>query len=127
MVHEQQTEVRTDEGTAAKSHNGHASRHARPIGKPFYQGRNRRNVTQTEPATANHPITKVDDPKLVPPNAKSGDGKATAETEAAVNIVLRGPTRSTQRPKIAAESPRKKIARLKIQASDGCDQSPGAD
>jgi hypothetical protein len=48
-------------------------------------------------------------------------------TGMAVNIVLRGPTRSTQRPKIAAESPRKKMARLKIHASDGCDQSSGAD
>src|SRR5580765_2312246 len=81
MVHEQQTEVRTDKGAAAKSHNGHAGRHARAIGKPFYQRRHRRNVTQTEPATANHPVTEIDDPKLVPPNAESGNDKAAPKTK----------------------------------------------
>ena len=81
MVHQQQTEVRTDEGAAAKSHDGHAGGHARPIGKPFHQSRNRRDVTQTEPATANHAVTKIDDPKLVPPDAKSGNDKAAAETK----------------------------------------------
>src|SRR5215813_7988541 len=53
--------------------------------------------------------------------------KPPQKQRAAVNIVLRGPTRSTQRPNTAADTPRKKIARLKIHASDGCDQSPGAD
>src|SRR5882724_1002133 len=81
MVHEQQTEVRTDEGAAAKSHDGHAGRHARTIGKPFHQSRDRRNVTQTKAATANHSVTKIDDPKLVPPNAKSGNDKAAAKTK----------------------------------------------
>ena len=42
-------------------------------------------------------------------------------------MVRRGPTRSTHFPKIAADAPRKKIARLKIQASCGCDQSSGAE
>src|SRR5882724_1200628 len=81
MVHEQQTEVRTDEGAAAKSHDGHAGRHARTIGKPFHQSRDRRNVTQTKAATANHSVTKIDDPKLVPPNAKSGNDKTAAKTK----------------------------------------------
>src|SRR6476469_7647395 len=81
MIHEQQTKVRTDEGTAAKSHNGHAGGHARAIGKPLHQSRNRRNVTQTEPTTANHSVTKIDDPKLVPPNAKSRNDKAAAKTQ----------------------------------------------
>ncbi|HEY1583001.1 MAG TPA: hypothetical protein VGF73_07880 [Chthoniobacterales bacterium] len=36
-------------------------------------------------------------------------------------------TRSTQRPKTAAEAPRKRIAMLKIQTSCGCVQSLGAD
>src|SRR3954453_16832853 len=81
MVHEQQTEVRTDEGTAAKSHDGHAGRHARAIRKPFHQRRNRRNVPQTEPTTANHTVTKIDDPKLVPPNAKRGNDEAAAKTK----------------------------------------------
>ena len=127
MIHEQQTEVRTDEGAAAKSHDGHAGRHARAIGKPFHQSRNRRNVTQTEPATANHPVTKIDDPKLVPPDAKAEMIKPPLKQRAAVNIVLRGPTRSTQRPKHRRRKSEKKMARLKIHASDGCDQSSGAD
>src|SRR5215469_9672452 len=80
MVHEQQAEV-ADEGTTAKSHDGHASRHAGAIGKPSHQSRNRRNVTQTEPATANHAVAKVDDPKLVPPNAKGRNDKAAAKTK----------------------------------------------
>ena len=53
--------------------------------------------------------------------------KPPPKQSAAANIVLRGPTRSTQRPKTAAERPRKKIARLKIQASGGWVQSPGAE
>src|ERR1700719_3981197 len=81
MIHQPQTEVRTDEGAATKSHDGHAGRHARAVGKPFYQSRNRRDVTQTKAATANHSVTKIDDPKLVPPNAKSGNDKAAAKTK----------------------------------------------
>src|ERR671919_3025145 len=81
MVHEQQTEVRTNKCAAAKSHNGHPGRHARAIGKPFHQSRNRRDVTQTKPATANHPVTKIDDPQLVPPNAESGNDKTAAKTK----------------------------------------------
>src|ERR1044071_2353824 len=81
MVHEQQTKVRTDERAAAKSHDGHACRHAWSIGKLSYQSRNRRNVSQTKAATANHSVTEIDDPKLMPPNAKSGYDKAAAKTK----------------------------------------------
>ena len=52
--------------------------------------------------------------------------KPPPKQSAATAMVLRGPTRSTQRPKTAAEAPRKKIAMLKIQASCGCVQSLGA-
>src|ERR1043165_9638791 len=81
MVHQQQTEVRTDEGTAAKSHDGHAGRHARAIGKPFHQSRNRRDVTQTEAATTYHSVTKINDPKLIPPDAQSGNGHVPARAK----------------------------------------------
>src|SRR5712671_1549053 len=81
MVHEQQTEIRTDEGAAAKSHDGHPGCHAGAIRKPLHQSRNRRNVTQTKTATSNHSVPKIDDPKLVPPNAKSGNDKAAAKTK----------------------------------------------
>jgi hypothetical protein len=43
-----------------------------------------------------------------------------------VNIALRGPPSSTHRPSKAAEVPRMKIARLKIQPSWVSFQSPGA-
>jgi hypothetical protein len=44
-----------------------------------------------------------------------------------VNIARRGPPSSTHRPRSAAEAPRKKIARLKIQPSSVSFQSSGAD
>jgi len=44
-----------------------------------------------------------------------------------VNIARRGPPSSTQRPSTAAEAPRKKIARLKIQPNSVSFQSSGAD
>src|SRR4030095_4274656 len=81
MVHEQQAEVRADKGATAKSHDGHACRHARAIGEPSHQSRNRRNEPQPERATANHAVAKIDDPKLVPPNAKSRDDKPAAKTK----------------------------------------------
>ena len=46
---------------------------------------------------------------------------------AAVNIAMRGPTRSTQRPNTAADRPRKTMAMEKIQPSSGKFQSPGAE
>ena len=53
--------------------------------------------------------------------------KPAAQQQAAVNMARRGPPSSTQRPKIAEETPRKKIAIEKIQPSSGRFQSPGAD
>ncbi len=53
--------------------------------------------------------------------------KPPPKHKAAANIALRGPPSSTQRPSTAAEAPRKKIARLKIQPSSVSFQSPGAD
>ncbi len=50
-----------------------------------------------------------------------------AKHNAAVNMDLRGPTRSTQRPKTADDSPRKTIAMEKIQPTSFRFQSVGAD
>src|ERR1700742_1111586 len=50
-----------------------------------------------------------------------------AKHRAATNIDLRGPTRSTHRPKSAAEEPRKTIAIENIQPTSFKFQSPGAD
>ncbi len=48
-------------------------------------------------------------------------------TGAAASIALRGPARSTHRPKTAAERPRKTIARLKVQPMVLSFQSPGTE
>ncbi|WHZ13067.1 MAG: hypothetical protein OJF60_003508 [Burkholderiaceae bacterium] len=53
--------------------------------------------------------------------------KPPAQHSAAVNIALRGPPSSTQRPNTADDTPRKKIASEKIQPSWVSFQSPGAD
>src|SRR4051794_36111974 len=49
-----------------------------------------------------------------------------AKQQAAVTMALRGPTRSSQVPKSAAERPRKRMAMEKIQAMEESDQSPAA-
>ena len=59
------------------------------------------------------------------PNAETR--KPPPKHKAAVNIARRGPLSSTQRPSSAAELPRIKIARLKIQPSSVSFQSAGAD
>src|SRR5271155_4738763 len=53
--------------------------------------------------------------------------KPPPKHRAATNMDRRGPTRSTQRPKIAAEDPRNKMAMEKIHAISLRFQSPGAD
>ena len=50
-----------------------------------------------------------------------------AQQQAAVNIALRGPPSSTQRPNTADETPRKKMAIENIQPSSVSFQSSGAD
>ena len=53
--------------------------------------------------------------------------KPTAQHRPAANMAWRGPPSSTQRPKIAAETPSTKIAMEKIQPSSVRFQSSGAD
>src|SRR5215831_15240542 len=115
MHHEQQTKVRTDESAAAKSHDRHSCRHTWTIRKPFHQSRNRRNVTQAETATADHPITKIDDPKLVPPNAKSGNDKAAAKTKSGSEHRL---------ARANAFNPAPKHCRRKSQEENGQTENP---
>ena len=52
--------------------------------------------------------------------------KPPPKHSAAVNMALRGPPSSTQRPSSAADNPRKKMPRLKIQPRSVSSQSPGA-
>ena len=65
-----------DEGAAAEAHDGHAGRHARPVGEPFDQGRDRRDVADAEPAAAKHAITEIDDPEIVDIGADRGNEEA---------------------------------------------------
>jgi len=60
-------------------------------------------------------------------NLSSGLNETGTNEGPAAEAHDRHPARSTQRPKAAAETPRKKIARLKIQASSGWVRSSGAD
>jgi hypothetical protein len=53
--------------------------------------------------------------------------KPLVQHNPAVNIAWRGPTSSTQRPKVAADTPKTKIAIEKIQPSAVNFQSFGAD
>ena len=53
--------------------------------------------------------------------------KPQPKQSAEVNMARRGPPSSTQRPKTAAEAPRKKMAMLKIQPRSVSFQSSGAD
>jgi hypothetical protein len=53
-----------DERGAAKPHD----RHAGPIGEPFDQGRDRRNVAEAETDAANETIAEIDDPELMEMN-----------------------------------------------------------
>ena len=53
--------------------------------------------------------------------------KPSDQQQAATKPLFRGPACSSQRPNTAAESPRKTMAMVKIQASSVCFQSPGAE
>jgi len=68
-----------------------------------------------------------DDPKLVPPDAKSGNDKAAAETKSGSEHRLARADAFDPAPKHCRGKSEKKMARLKIHASEGCDQSSGAD
>ena len=63
--HQPDRERRGDEGGAAEAHDGHAGRHARPVGEPFDQRRHRRDVAEAEAAAAKDAVAEIDDPEIV--------------------------------------------------------------
>ena len=58
-------ERRADHRPAAEAHDGHARRHAAAIGKPANQRADRRDITQSQSATADHAVAQVQQPQLV--------------------------------------------------------------
>ena len=66
MLHQHVGERRADHRTAAKSHDGHSRRHAAAIGEPFDECRDRRDVSEPEPDSADHTRAQPEDPELMP-------------------------------------------------------------
>ncbi len=62
-----------DKSATAKTHDGHASRHARAIREPFDQRGNRRNIAEAKTNAANHAVAQIDEPELVSLDAKGGN------------------------------------------------------
>src|SRR5208282_6081458 len=78
-AHQVDGQRRGDEGGAAEAHDGHAGGHAGPVGEPFDQGRDRRDVADAETATADEAVAEVDYPDVVDIDAAGGDEESTAE------------------------------------------------
>ena len=85
---------RGDECAAAEAHDGHAGRHARAIGEPFDQRRDRRDVADAEAAAAEHAVADVDEPQRVGVDAdrrqeeSAGPAESGGEHRAARSAVL---------------------------------------
>ena len=75
----------------------------------------------------NTPYPKYTRPMLCSDTPAAATRKPPPKQQAEVNIALRGPTRSSHLPKVAAERPRKTMAMEKIQPSVGMVQSSGRD
>ena len=80
-VHQQIGERRADHRAAAEAHDGHAGRHAAPVGKPFDQRRNRRDVADPQANAADDPQAQPHDPKLMLDHAEGGERHPAAPAE----------------------------------------------
>ncbi len=67
-----------DHGAAAKAHDRHTGGQAAPIGEPFDQGGNRRDVTDAKTDAAQHARTQPEQPQLVQEHAQCAKRNATA-------------------------------------------------
>ena len=65
VAHEDVGQRRSDHGATAEPHDGHARRHAAPVGKPLDQGADRRDVAQPQPAAADDARAEPEQPDLV--------------------------------------------------------------
>ena len=81
LAHQPDRQRRGDEGAAAKTHDRHSGRHAWAVGKPFDQGRHRRDVADTEPAAAEHAVAEIDEPDIVDVNADRGGNEAAGPAQ----------------------------------------------
>ena len=71
-------ERRADHRAAAKPHDRESRRHAAPIGEPLDERRHRRDVAQTQPASADDAGTQPQQPDLMEMNTEGGDQEAAA-------------------------------------------------
>ena len=81
MLHQQHRQRRRNQRAAAETHDGHARRHARAVGKPFDQGRYRRDVADAEAAASQHAVAQVEQPELMKVNADGGHDEPAAEAQ----------------------------------------------
>ena len=63
--HQRDGERRADHRTAAEAHDREAGRHARAVGEPLDERRDRRDVAEAEADAADHAVAEIDDPDLV--------------------------------------------------------------
>ena len=115
LLHQPDRERRGDERAAAEAHDRHAGRHAGPVGEPFDQGRDRRDVAEPEADAAEHAVAEIDDPQLVQIDAERGDEEAAAPAKA------RGEHRA---PRAAVLDPAAEHRRRRAQKEDGDGEDP---
>lgn len=73
----------TDKCPAAEAHDGHPRGHARAVGKPLDERRDRRDVAQSKADATQDAVAQIEDPELVEVDTDRGQGEAAAEAEAA--------------------------------------------
>ena len=73
MVHQEAGQRGADHRPAAEAHDRHAGRHAAPVGKPFDQRRNRRNVAEAQAHAADDARAQPHQPELMDIDAEGGD------------------------------------------------------
>ena len=80
-VHQDGRERRADHGSAAEAHDGHAGRHATPVGEPLDERRDRRDVAEAQADAADHAGAKPHQPKLMDVDAERADQQAAAPAQ----------------------------------------------
>src|SRR5215213_7634791 len=88
MVEQNLRERAGDHRPAPKTHDGHACRHASAVGKPLDKCRDRRDVSQTESAPAQHAIPDIKEPDLMLLYAQRRDQKTEAPTAGGYETTL---------------------------------------
>ena len=80
-AHQQVGKRGTDHRATAEAHDGHAGRHAAPVGKPFDQRRDRRDVAQAKAHATEHAEAEVEQPELVQVHRERAEHEAAAPAE----------------------------------------------